>query len=255
MIKINLLGEAKTVNVLFRLGLIAYVLSLLGTVALFGFYYDKVSDEVNDYRKRTNVSKQLLENLQGQTKEIAGLEDKKKLLFSKLAVLARIKESKKGPVRVLDDLNMALPADVWLRSVIEKGGVFEIKGRALSNDSVSAFLNNLDKSDYFSGVELLSSIQMYYSKRTGQVQLNPDLQALRSDKRAVKVDSAATAKKWSVKNAKKKKDSKGRNAIIDEFNIKINEFLITAKVHYAGKGNNSILKVEQLNSKKEEEEA
>ena len=122
----------------------------------------------------------------------------------------------------------------------------------MSNVSVSSFINNLDKSDYFSGIELLSSIQMYYSKRTGQVQLNPDLQALRSDKRATKEDTTATAKKWSVKNAKKK-NAKGRNAIIDEFNIKINEFLITTKVHYAGKSNNSLLKVEQLNSKKEEE--
>ena len=254
MIKINLLGEAKTVNMLFRLGLVLYVLSLVGLGGLFWFWYDGVSNDVAEFRQRTSVSKQLLDNLQGQTKEIVGLEDKKKLLFSKLAVLARIKESKKGPVRVLDDLNTALPADVWLRSVVERGGIFEIKGRALSNDSVSAFLVNLDKSDYFSEVELKSSTQMYYSKRTGQVQLNPDLQALRSDKRTTKEESTTTAKKWSVKNAKNKA-AKGRNAIVDEFNIKINEFLIMTKVHYAGKSNKSLSKVEQLNSKKEEEEA
>ncbi|MGI6524524.1 MAG: PilN domain-containing protein [Bdellovibrionota bacterium] len=254
MIKINLLGEECDSKLAWRIGLVCYFLSILCLLAAFYVMYGGIVKDIEVKEQQVATLEAQFEHLKKQTKEIDELEVKDKLLNEKLAVIARVNQNKIGPVRVFDDLNLAVPSHVWLRSVIEKNGFFTIKGRALNNESISIFMKNLDNSDYFSSVELITSDQMYYAKRTGQVQATPDLQALRSDKRATKAGGGkkgtTPAKRWSVREKSRNDIENARKAALDEFNIKIKEFTVTAKVNYAGKLNSVLVKAE----KKEEEE-
>jgi len=247
MIKINLLGESTGKSSAFTYGLIGYAVSVVLCLALFSMLYQQITNAVSDKEEEIQRLSSQLAALQEQTKKVDELEKKKPLLNSTLALIARLRKSKIGPVRVMDDLNLSVPARIWLRSVQEKGGVVQIKGRAFSNQDIAQFLKSLDASDYFDQVELVHSVQMYYSKRTGKVSPTPDLQSLRGASPNFGAESRVTkestmkaggkeggkAKKWSVKQSPVKGNE--RRSAVDEFNVKIKEFLVTARVNYAGK--------------------
>ena len=240
MIKINLLGEDTGKSNAWTYGVIGYLCSVAVCLALFVMLYRDVTGAIADKQEEIQRLERQLTALKEQTKRVDELERKKELVNSKLALIAKLKKSKTGPVRMLDDLNVAVPSRVWLRSIIEKNGVFQIKGRAFDNQDIAQFLKNLEASDYFDHVELVQSVQMYYSKRTGSVQATPDLQSLRgSEQRPTKAaprDAASEKKpvrRWSV--AEGSKDDDGRRSVVDEGNVKIKDFLMTANVSYAGK--------------------
>jgi hypothetical protein len=141
----------------------------------------------------------------------------------------------------MDDLNRALPTQLWLREVQESKGELKINGRALTNQDIAVFMQALERSEYFSNVELKESRQMYYSKRTGMVSPTADISAIRTtdfsrDSRASKEeaskDGANTGKKWSIRRDVDPDET--RKGKIDESNVKIKEFVVTATVHYEG---------------------
>ena len=236
MIKINLLGDETGRSNAFKYGIIGYVGSVIICLAVFFSLYQNVARALAEKDLEIARQKSRLAALKLQTAKVDELEKKKQILNSKLVLIAKLKRSKIGPVRVLDDLNVAVPAQVWLQNVAEKDNLIQIKGRARSNEDIAFFLRNLEGSDYFSQVELVKSMQMYYSKRTGKVSPTPDLQKLRSSGRATKEvtrKEGAAGQHWAVRQEAKQGSTV--RAAVEEANVKIKEFVVTAKVNYAGK--------------------
>lgn len=254
MIKINLLGDDTGIDNSWKFFLAGYVLSVVVCLFFFFSLYTDITNEVTDKTRRVEDQTRRLNNLKEKTREVRELEKKKKTLHDKLALIARLKKSKIGPVRVMDDLNVAVPSQVWLRRIEEKGDVMRIKGRSLTNDDIARFLGNLEQSDYFDKVELEKSVQMYYSKRTGKVSPTPDVTSLRrgspdfsTENRATKESplkgGANKGQRWAIKRTGKGK--RNRKKQIDDFNVKIKEFVVTAHVNYTGKVRLAALKVEK----------
>ena len=75
-------------------------------------------------------------------------------LNDKLHVIALLKKSKSGPVRVLDDLNTSIPDRSWLSTLKESENVLHIAGFALDNQTIAAFMKDLARSDFFESVDL-----------------------------------------------------------------------------------------------------
>ncbi|MCB9477298.1 MAG: PilN domain-containing protein [Deltaproteobacteria bacterium] len=99
--------------------------------------------------------------------EIAKIEEFKKKsaeLKSKLEVIDNLKLKQKGPVHLLDQLASAVPPRLWLTEIAENGSSITINGATLDDAQISAFMINLDKSPFFSRVEL-STIMAQTSKR------------------------------------------------------------------------------------------
>jgi type IV pilus assembly protein PilN len=71
-----------------------------------------------------------------------------------------LQRAKTGPVRVLDELAMALPAKLWLTSLKEKDGKMELKGIAMDNPTIAQFMTNLEKTGVIKNVELVVSQQL-----------------------------------------------------------------------------------------------
>jgi type IV pilus assembly protein PilN len=242
MIRINLLGDNTASDASAKLYIAGYVASILLCFGGTFLYYSNLSSEVAGLTREQETLQLQLNNLLVKTKTVRELEVKKKTLREKLSLIARLKKSKIGPVRVMDDLNGSLPSKVWLRELQETKGLLKFKGRAISNQDIAYFMQNLEKSDYFSSVELKESRQMYYSKRTGVVTPTADISQFRTadfgkDRRATKESpgkpGASSGKKWNIKRIGE--GSANRKGAIEENNIKIKEFVIEAKVHYEGK--------------------
>lgn len=96
--------------------------------------------------------------------EVTSLKTQQQQLRDKLDVLDKLKAGRTGPVKVLDALAQITPRKLWLRSLSEKDGKFAFEGTAATNYEVSQFMEALQGSPYFEGVELRKS----ESKTQGQ---------------------------------------------------------------------------------------
>lgn len=110
--------------------------------------------------------------------EIKLLKEKKDIFEKKFNIIKTLRKNKTGPVHLLDDLSRSIPGFLWLTSFVqkEKTSEIELKGKALSNEAIAQFMDNLEKSPYFSNVNLMVSQQADQKKGPkGSAVKNPEL--------------------------------------------------------------------------------
>ncbi len=87
--------------------------------------------------------------------EIQSLKEKKEALQSKMDMIVRLQQQNIGPVRVLDELSLKLPSSkIWLEKLTLRGNRIDIDGYTLENQEVANFMNQLENSMFFSGINL-----------------------------------------------------------------------------------------------------
>jgi len=87
-------------------------------------------------------------------KEILDLEEEKDRLVARMKIIEQLQKSRPEIVHVFEDLARTLPDGVYLTSVKQIGPSIEITGAAESNTRVSAFMRNIDKSDWLESPDL-----------------------------------------------------------------------------------------------------
>ena len=92
--------------------------------------------------------------LDARIKEILYLEDQKDRLVARMKIIEELQQSRPEIVHVFEELARTLPDGVFLISVKQTGEQIEIKGKAESNTRVSAFMRNIDKSDWLKDPDL-----------------------------------------------------------------------------------------------------
>ena len=100
-----------------------------------------------------------LDRLKPVVSEVTALEQREKLLQTRLATIQRLRGNQRGPVRVLDELSGNLPEQAWLEAIDESAGVYKVGGYALTNFAVADLMRNLQRSKEFTDVDLVSSEQ------------------------------------------------------------------------------------------------
>ena len=86
--------------------------------------------------------------------EVRNIKEAQLELQKKLDVLDKLKQGRTGPVRMLDELAIVTPRQLWLSKLEEKTGAVVFAGAAVSIDDVSEFMLKLKQSKYFTNVEL-----------------------------------------------------------------------------------------------------
>ncbi len=159
MIKINLIGDKSSsdFNAHFQVAIFCLSVSIL--IVLGWTYSAHLDYEVAYLRQSDGIIRAQLADLKKQTKTVRDLEKKREALRSKLSVIDDLKKRKVGPVKVLDQLNSAIPEKSWLLEVRDKGGTLRIDGLALDNQTIADFIKELEKSDLFKRVDLLEARQ------------------------------------------------------------------------------------------------
>lgn len=162
MIRINLLPGPKgrkakpqyDVRAQAMLGVGLVVIALAGC-----WWYSASLDEELEARQaeKSEKTKQVA-TLNEQVKQVADFEQRKKHLEDKNRIIDQLEKSRVGPVKVLDHVSQSLdPLKLWLIRVAVTGQAVDLEGRALSNDDVVEFVNNLRRTDYFTNIDLLES--------------------------------------------------------------------------------------------------
>ncbi len=160
MIRINLLGEDTVVDNSGNLIVAGFVAAILVVLGAFYWLQDSLNGQVVVLNSEAAKLERQLAALQETTKEVRELDAKRAELNDKLVVIATLKRNKAGPVRVMDDLNMALPERAWLTEFKEGSGMLRMYGTALDNQTIATYLKDLQSSEYFTAVDLIETKQV-----------------------------------------------------------------------------------------------
>jgi type IV pilus assembly protein PilN len=162
MIRINLLGgprartEAAQWDVRMEVagGVGVVLLAIVGCL----FYSGVLDDEIAARQVEKEQKQKQLAVLQEKLKQVQDFEQKKKLLEDKNRIIEQLEKTRAGPVKVLDHVSQSLePLKLWIVRLSVKGSDVELEGRALTNDDVVEFVNNLRHTEYFTNIRLVET--------------------------------------------------------------------------------------------------
>jgi len=162
MIRINLLPGPKGKQAKPQYDVRAQVLLGAGVIVIVlagcWWYSASLDSELEAQQEEKASREKQVAQLKEQVKQVQDFEQKKKLLEDKNRVIDQLEQSRLGPVKVLDHVSQSLePLKVWLTRLGVSSDAVELEGRALTNDDVVEFVNNLRRTDYFTNISLQES--------------------------------------------------------------------------------------------------
>jgi type IV pilus assembly protein PilN len=155
MIRINLLpvrATRKKTTSIYQMVAMSGVLmvTLVTAFTVHTVYANKVADR----EKKVADNAATIKNLQTIIGEVNQLDKQKQRLLNQLAVIDKLEKGKRGPVRVLDEMSTSIPKRVWINSFREQAGALSLTGSAVDNADISEFMRALQKTPYFTEINL-----------------------------------------------------------------------------------------------------
>ena len=222
MIKINLLPVRETKRKMALIQLGAFYAAMIGiTIALLMAWHVAVATKLGMEKKKLATLEQQKKALEPELKKVEEFKQKKESVQQRIDVITQLEDSRKGPVRMMDELSTATPERLWIEVLDTEGGRIKLEGQSLDNEVVATFLGNLEKSEYFDGVDLKESLTvksqegLRLNKFTIEAKLvNPDLVGKKdeeaahpaTDKAGKDAEDKPAAKKKPAGKAKEKEE-------------------------------------------------
>jgi len=157
MIKINLLPyreKEKKENLQQQIVIISGTLVLFLLIILGVHLYFIMN--VNSLEDRIRVAEARLVFLDKKVGDIERFKKDKRELEQKLGVINSLETDRLFPVRMLDELNMLVPAkEAWLEKITQTKQGLRIEGMARDNGVVARFMKDLEKAEFIRSVELV----------------------------------------------------------------------------------------------------
>lgn len=161
MIRINLLpvrAAQKKERVRSQLSIL--VLCLIAVMVVCGAEYLRMESNLGDKKEEIQNVQNEINKLQKKIGEVSKYKKFQEDLKKKLNILQVLKDGRSGPVRMLDQLNKSLPDKLWLTELSIKNSTVKINGLASDEKLVASFMESLELSPYYSGVELNTLTQV-----------------------------------------------------------------------------------------------
>jgi type IV pilus assembly protein PilN len=125
---------------------------LMGLVVFYAHLH--VSGLIENQQKRNDYLVSETKKLDEEIKEIKELQAARAALLARMRVIQQLQMDRTQIVHLFDDLVRKLPEGVYLTSLKQTGQLITLNGNAQSNARVSAFMRNLDASDWFTKPDL-----------------------------------------------------------------------------------------------------
>jgi type IV pilus assembly protein PilN len=113
-----------------------------------------MSSRIDQQNEKNQLLKDEIAKLDKQITEILGLENQKQRLIARMDIIQKLQRSRPEVVHLFDQLVRTLPDGVYLTSVKQSEKRLELKGMAQSSTRVSAFMRNIDDSEWLDKPEL-----------------------------------------------------------------------------------------------------
>ncbi|MEK7711666.1 MAG: PilN domain-containing protein [Pseudomonadota bacterium] len=125
---------------------------LMGLVIFYAHLH--VSGLIEGQQKRNEFLVKETKKLDEEIKEIKELQAARAALLARMRVIQQLQMDRTQVVHLFDDLARKLPEGVYLTSFKQAGQTITLIGNAQSNARVSAFMRNLDASDWYTKPDL-----------------------------------------------------------------------------------------------------
>ncbi|KAA3625851.1 MAG: pilus assembly protein PilN [Proteobacteria bacterium] len=118
-----------------------------GLLVLGAYQYIEIRKDLQN--SRNAFLRAEIDALEEEIKEIEALKQRRDRLISRMDIIQGLQQNRTELVRIIDDLVRLLPEGVYLTSMNKRNDAMVINGRAQSNARVSAFMRNLEGSEWF----------------------------------------------------------------------------------------------------------
>lgn len=166
MIRINLIAQntstQKQTGGSLELAVIVLLIALGGGVVFY--LWNDMEDRIGAARVKVKEEQATIKHLGRATATLKRFQAKEQELKRQLGIINKLRRKKQGPVRVLDQISVRIPKEVWVKSIRQrrKGNVIVLTGEAENNESVAIFLKRLEDSPYFDAVDLQQIVRRSY---------------------------------------------------------------------------------------------
>lgn len=154
MIRVNLLGQVTKKDfggygqVLIGFGVIVAVIAV---VVALNMYQNK---ELLNLNTRIAKAEQRIKELEEIKKKVDDFKARNAELNRRIEIITVLEDNRTGPLYVMDALGKGIPSKAWIDEFTEKGLSAKLVGIANDEFTVADFMEALQKSPYFKGVEL-----------------------------------------------------------------------------------------------------
>ena len=154
MIKVNLIGQEVKKDVggysQVLIGF-AVIVALFVTIAALHIIQDK---KLNGLNTRIAKAEKRIQELEAVKKKVDDFKARNAELNRRIQIIKVLEDNRTGPLYVMDALGNGIPKRAWIDEFTEKGLSATLTGVADNEFTVADFMEALQKSPYFTGVEL-----------------------------------------------------------------------------------------------------
>ena len=156
MIKINLLPyriARKKENI--RKQISIFLLFLLLTGVALVWYTQSINKQLVSIKEKTKQIDLQVVKYKEKVDQVVQIQRDLKILKAKLVIITSLKKQKKKQLMLFDGMtDLIIPTRMWLESFKTDKNSVTIKGIAFDNPTIADFMEKLEKSSFFSKVDL-----------------------------------------------------------------------------------------------------
>ncbi len=129
-------------------------LSLTLTAAIIFMVHTVFDNQINHQKYRNKILQDEIALLDESLKQIAALEETKEQLLARMDIIQSLQQQRPQIVHLFDDFVRTVPEGIYLTKIQQSGTKLTIKGVAESNGRVSAYMRNIDTSEWMATPKL-----------------------------------------------------------------------------------------------------
>lgn len=135
-----------------------FIVASVGAMILMGLVIVLVhidaSNMIDNQNARNAYLDKTIKEVEKQIEEIRTLKEDKAALLARMDVIQKLQSSRPEIVHLFEEISKATPKGVYLLNTSRKANMLSIEGVADSNDSVSAFMRQLNDSPWMTNPRL-----------------------------------------------------------------------------------------------------
>nr|HID59892.1 hypothetical protein [Desulfobacterales bacterium] len=166
MIRINLLpvrAVRRKENI--RRQVSAFLLSVFLLIISMYYLNSKLENRISELDDQIRAARKELASYRKLEREMNRLKKDVETYKKKLKVIKSLQTNRGTAVRIMDAITQVIVAHkMWLTSFSQKGKAIKFTGIAMDNETIANFMKRLEKSEYFTKIELISSRQKLVGK-------------------------------------------------------------------------------------------
>jgi type IV pilus assembly protein PilN len=140
----------------------AFVVFLVFLV-MYALYQSGIISELQEKERKIQEEKKHYVKILNQIKSI---DEKKKILETRISVIKSLKQESSLTVRVLDEIATLTPPNrMWLKSLNQESSNLTLSGMALDDQTIAKYMDDLDRSSYIKSVSLANTTMDKYADR------------------------------------------------------------------------------------------